>query len=98
LLSLLSKWYYPVNKQGITDVKNIIIALCLTGSLLIILSTIQFGEAITMFLLAGVIPGTTIEFSPSVTILLCGILGTLVIARVATPQIAKLFPKKSLTR
>jgi hypothetical protein len=44
--------------------KKTVTVLALLGSLIIILSSFQFGHAITMFLLAGLIPGTDIIVSP----------------------------------
>lgn len=43
-----------------TTAKNVITTICLIGSALMILDTLNAGDALTYFLLAGVIPGTSI--------------------------------------
>jgi len=75
--------------------KNAIITICLTGSLIVILSAFQAGEAITMFLLAGVIPGTNIVISPSDTLVLIALITGFVISRVTIPAFTQLFSRSA---
>lgn len=49
---------------------------------LIILDSLQFGHAIAMFLLAGVIPGTNLVLSPTVTLELFALLIGFVMSRI----------------
>jgi hypothetical protein len=44
--------------------KKIISTLCLIGALLIILDTLNAGNALVLFVFAGVIPGTNLLVSP----------------------------------
>lgn len=44
--------------------KKTIIVLCLVGSALIILDTINAAESLLLFLFAGIVPGTDIRISP----------------------------------
>ncbi len=44
--------------------KKTIIAICLIGSLLILLDTIDFEHSLVLLLFAGVVPGTNIVISP----------------------------------
>lgn len=46
-----------------TTAKHIIITICLGASALIVLDSLNAGQAIAMFLLAGVIPGTDVAIS-----------------------------------
>ena len=58
----------------------IILTTALSG--LMILDSLQIGHAITMFLLAGIIPGTNIVLSPTVTLELFALLLGFVMSRV----------------
>jgi hypothetical protein len=58
----------------------VIIATVLSG--LMILDSLQVGHAITMFLLAGVIPGTNLVLSPTVTLELFALLLGFVMSRI----------------
>ena len=44
--------------------KKVAVVICLVGSLLILLDTINFGHDLLLLLFAGVIPGTNIVVSP----------------------------------
>jgi len=44
--------------------KKFIVFICLAGSLLILLDTINFGHSLILLLFAGVIPGTNKVISP----------------------------------
>lgn len=61
--------------------KKVVIAGCITGSVLIILTQFGFFEAFLMFLLAGAVPGTTYSIPSNIMygLLLTGI--SLVIIR-----------------
>lgn len=75
--------------------RNAIITICLVGSLIAILSAFQTGEAITMFLLAGVIPGTSMVISPSDTLVLIALIAGFVISRVTIPAFTQLFSRSA---
>ena len=44
--------------------KKTIITICIVGSLMIFLDSVNFGQGILLFLFAGVIPGTNMIISP----------------------------------
>jgi hypothetical protein len=46
--------------------RKAIIISCVTGSLLIILGQFGFFDALLLFFLAGIVPGTTYSVSPSI--------------------------------
>lgn len=75
--------------------RNVIIALCLIGSLTLILSAFQAGQAVLMFLLAGVIPGTNISLSPTETLVIICLIAGFVISRITIPTFTQLFSKKA---
>ena len=47
--------------------KKTITILLIVASLLIILDSIHFGDALIMFIFAGIIPGTNFQLSPEQT-------------------------------
>ncbi len=47
--------------------KKTITILLIVASLLIILDSIHFGDALIMFLFAGIIPGTNLQLNPEQT-------------------------------
>ena len=61
--------------------KNIIVSLCLIGSGCIILASLHAGTALAYFLLAGVIPGTTIALSSTEMLAFYTVMLGLVFAR-----------------
>ena len=44
--------------------RKLIITICLTGSVFIILDSINIGHSLVLFLFVGLIPGTNIYLSP----------------------------------
>jgi len=47
--------------------KKVITIFCLAASLLIILDSMNFGDALVLFLFAGVVPGTNFQLTPEQT-------------------------------
>ncbi|MFZ2125210.1 MAG: hypothetical protein WA087_00305 [Candidatus Saccharimonadales bacterium] len=69
--------------------KTVIITVALLGTVLILNSN-QFGYSLVLFLLAGIIPGTNISFTPTQMMVLMAILGGMVIYwGFVTPTIRK---------
>ena len=73
--------------------KKAITILALIGSLIIILSSFQFGQAVTMFLLAGLVPGTNIVVSPNEMFMVIALIAGFAMARLITPGIRRLTVK-----
>ncbi len=67
--------------------KKAITIVALGGSLLIILGSFHVGEALTLFMLAGVIPGTNILISPTQTLVLIGLISGFALSRLITPRL-----------
>jgi hypothetical protein len=44
--------------------KKTVVVLCLIGSALIIFDTMNAAESLTLFLFAGIVPGTNVRISP----------------------------------
>lgn len=74
--------------------KSITILLVILSGIMI-LDSLNAGQALFMFLLAGVIPGTDISLSSSTTLALFGGLAGFVLARVAMHLIAISTAKRS---
>lgn len=72
--------------------KKAITTLCLVGSGLIILSSLNLLHSLTLFFLAGVIPGTNIALTPIEMMAASATAITIVILRISVwPRIAKAF-------
>ena len=79
--------------------KKTIIAICLIGSLLILLDTIDFEHSLVLLLFAGVIPGTDIVISPINMMAATATAMTVVILRLtAWPQIKAVFADQPKTK
>lgn len=85
--------------------RNAVIFSCIIGALLIVLAQFGFFEALLMFLLAGVVPGTSYSIPSNIMygLLLIGI--TIVIVRIVGFSVLDLFfvakkvtPKKSAAK
>jgi hypothetical protein len=74
--------------------KKVITLSALVGSLIIILSSFQFGHALAYFLLAGIIPGTDIVVSPSQMLVILALVAGFAIARLMTPPLRRLTIKR----
>lgn len=95
----LSLWWlwllYQHKKSNIAIImKKVIVYLALIGSLIIILSSFQFGHALAFFLLAGIIPGTDIIVSPSQMFTIIALIAGFAISRLVTPQLRSLVIKR----
>ena len=44
--------------------RKLIITLCMIGSVVILLDTINFGQQFILFIFAGIVPGTNIIIAP----------------------------------
>lgn len=60
-------------------VKKVIVIACLAASLLIFLTTIDFVHGLIMFLMAGIIPGTSIILSGTQMLIIIAILSGLAV-------------------
>ncbi len=74
--------------------KKAITILALTGSLIIILSSFQFDQVLAMFLLAGLVPGTDIVVSPNQMFVVISLITGFILARLITPRIRHLTPRR----
>lgn len=75
--------------------RRTIITICFSLSGLIILDSLDIGHALMMFLLAGVIPGTNIALSASITLEIFALLTGFVLARLARTLIFTRFTRQS---
>lgn len=76
--------------------RKVIIITCLTLSGLIILDSLNAGHALMMFLLAGVIPGTNIALSATITLEFFALMTGFVVARlVRTLILPRLVPQSA---
>ena len=57
------------------------------ASLVLILDTLNAGQAVGMFFLVGAIPGTNINISASGMLILCALFGGFTVSRIATSSI-----------
>lgn len=80
--------------------RKTVIFVCLTLSGLIVLDSLNAGQALMMFLMAGVIPGTAIIISPATMLALFALLIGFVLGRVANSLIISriTFQKHVITR
>jgi len=74
--------------------KKAIIFTSLTLSILMILDSVNAGHAVFMFLLAGIIPGTTIVLSPTDMMSLFSLLIGFVLARIVTSVALSFFSNR----
>ena len=70
--------------------KKVVTVLAVLGSLIIILSSLQFDHALTMFLLVGLVPGTDIVVSPGQMFMAVGLIAGFALARLVTPPLRRL--------
>jgi hypothetical protein len=77
-----------------TIMKKVVTILASIGSLILILSSFHLGQAITMFLLAGVIPGTDYIVSPSQMFFVIAMIAGFAAARMVTPSLRRLIVKR----
>jgi len=82
-------WYTSQN-FGRSEMKKAIIITCIVLSGLIILDSMNAGHALMMFLLAGMVPGTTIILSPNDMMSLFALLIGFVLARVTNSIIMQI--------
>lgn len=72
--------------------KKAVITFCLIGSGLIILSSLNIMHSLTLFFLAGVIPGTNIALTPVEMMAASATAITIVVLRITVwPRLAKAF-------
>lgn len=73
--------------------KKAIIIICISLSALLILDTLNVGQAITMFYLAGEIPGTKHSLSASTTLQLFALLTGFAVARIGNRALLTLLDR-----
>jgi len=73
--------------------KKIITITLITASLLIILDSLNFGHAVMMFLLAGVIPGTSIAIDGAQMLELFALIAGFTVARVTAYLFRSIKPR-----
>jgi len=69
--------------------RNKITIFCIAASLLIILDSFNFGDALMMFLFVGIIPGINIQLSPEQMFALYSIATSLIIVHYLSPVLRK---------
>lgn len=82
-------------KEGKKIMKKAIATTCLLGSLIIILMSVKAGDALFMFLMIGLIPGTDIVLSPVAMLEIIALVAGFSVSRLIMPRLVRRAPQRA---